>query len=437
MEDNHPYYYGLDPQLFIYERVEPTLLPRIRHFKFVRHLIPKNPPNPTDFYYMPMATTLTEDQDMAVFISFEVNKPRPVFVTRHWLGEWGKTGEEVFKVALKNLYARAKTPIRCLPLNNVGKYNDGNEYKSRHFAICHVDLSTEMMLLPFMFMPFTRVLDGDIVLIVACDSHAIVKDTYICGSNDLPLIRFQLEDVKKPEPDNPTPFISRAYRLKATPIITKGFSDGDEWTFEHQYESIDDYVEELMPLVNTRNSKSKDLKKILEYISTVDSFPGKLKPTKKSIERARGHHPQLSKLFDEYLQDGGPSLKWFPFHLFYSLRFLVNYEYEWVPYELPSEIPRAVVNISDFAGKLLSTKQVTLPFKESPEYGKLKEFANRKVPYWEAKTLHVRSAHMHECNGCGISWIKHKRCSRCLNAWYCSVQCQTDDWKRHKDVCVY
>mmetsp|Transcript_20515 Transcript_20515/g.43364 ORF Transcript_20515/g.43364 Transcript_20515/m.43364 type:complete len:143 (+) Transcript_20515:93-521(+) len=28
-----------------------------------------------------------------------------------------------------------------------------------------------------------------------------------------------------------------------------------------------------------------------------------------------------------------------------------------------------------------------------------------------------------------------KRCSRCNQAWYCSAECQKNDWKKHKSVC--
>mmetsp|Transcript_8737 Transcript_8737/g.21924 ORF Transcript_8737/g.21924 Transcript_8737/m.21924 type:complete len:498 (+) Transcript_8737:485-1978(+) len=41
------------------------------------------------------------------------------------------------------------------------------------------------------------------------------------------------------------------------------------------------------------------------------------------------------------------------------------------------------------------------------------------------------------CDTCGkrSSYTKMKKCSRCRNATYCSVECQKEDWNRHKPVC--
>jgi hypothetical protein len=33
------------------------------------------------------------------------------------------------------------------------------------------------------------------------------------------------------------------------------------------------------------------------------------------------------------------------------------------------------------------------------------------------------------------SYTKMKKCSRCRNATYCSVECQKQDWNRHKTEC--
>lgn len=42
------------------------------------------------------------------------------------------------------------------------------------------------------------------------------------------------------------------------------------------------------------------------------------------------------------------------------------------------------------------------------------------------------------CNMCGKvadDGIKLKMCRACLNAWYCSVECQKAHWKKHKSIC--
>ena len=38
------------------------------------------------------------------------------------------------------------------------------------------------------------------------------------------------------------------------------------------------------------------------------------------------------------------------------------------------------------------------------------------------------------CQVCGD--VGNKKCARCLNARYCSRECQAKDWKTHKTVCT-
>lgn len=40
---------------------------------------------------------------------------------------------------------------------------------------------------------------------------------------------------------------------------------------------------------------------------------------------------------------------------------------------------------------------------------------------------------MQRCSGCNNAG--KKRCTGCFLEWYCSVECQQGDWKKHKSVC--
>ena len=39
------------------------------------------------------------------------------------------------------------------------------------------------------------------------------------------------------------------------------------------------------------------------------------------------------------------------------------------------------------------------------------------------------------CRVCGKEYAQLKRCASCKSLYYCSVPCQTKDWKRHKPHC--
>lgn len=39
------------------------------------------------------------------------------------------------------------------------------------------------------------------------------------------------------------------------------------------------------------------------------------------------------------------------------------------------------------------------------------------------------------CDNCKRYFLQIRRCSRCKCTWYCSAQCQKDDWKGHRHIC--
>ena len=39
------------------------------------------------------------------------------------------------------------------------------------------------------------------------------------------------------------------------------------------------------------------------------------------------------------------------------------------------------------------------------------------------------------CSRCAELKLEMKKCSRCLDAWYCNAECQRADWPAHKKAC--
>ncbi|KAJ3129132.1 hypothetical protein HK098_002373 [Nowakowskiella sp. JEL0407] len=88
-------------------------------------------------------------------------------------------------------------------------------------------------------------------------------------------------------------------------------------------------------------------------------------------------------------------LQSFPFHFFVSPQHIFNDRYEWVPFLLPNDTPDSYVKPN--------------------------------IPQFEVGRMY--------CFSCGVSFCELKHCGRCLEASYCSVDCQRKDWKTHKNRC--
>ena len=68
-----------------------------------------------------------------------------------------------------------------------------------------------------------------------------------------------------------------------------------------------------------------------------------------------------------------------------------------------------------------------------PSKGELKYHANKFVGTYDLDVVHTLSEGRPRCGGCGCE-AEH-RCSRCKNEWYCSRQCQVQNWDKHRDMC--
>ena len=61
------------------------------------------------------------------------------------------------------------------------------------------------------------------------------------------------------------------------------------------------------------------------------------------------------------------------------------------------------------------------------------------IPSGEFRTLalaHRRKA-MKECFNCGAAKKELKTCTGCRNAWYCTTDCQQQNWRVHKSCCSH
>ena len=73
-------------------------------------------------------------------------------------------------------------------------------------------------------------------------------------------------------------------------------------------------------------------------------------------------------------------------------------------------------------------KDVFFPSQEDLKYQ-----ASKFVGTYDLDVVHTLTEGKPRCAGCGGE-AEH-RCSRCKNEWYCSRQCQVQNWDKHRDMC--
>lgn len=76
-----------------------------------------------------------------------------------------------------------------------------------------------------------------------------------------------------------------------------------------------------------------------------------------------------------------------------------------------------------------------LPLVFSNDKKELTEIAQRLYEAYNTDLIEqFERKEEHQCSACGKTAIQ--RCSRCKNKWYCSRNCQVEDWDNHKINCI-
>ncbi|KAJ3126308.1 hypothetical protein HK098_007691 [Nowakowskiella sp. JEL0407] len=173
----------------------------------------------------------------------------------------------------------------------------------------------ERLLLPYFLMPLKRILDGDIVVFVECSEPLAVFDAYICGSNDFFTVNELVEHLKhdsiysvsdvtpstltrqsvfKRTPREKPKLIIQAFRLQVTKIDENGDVDGNDWTFNVRYVSVDTFLNQLFEFAS--ESRNKIPKEVFDDIR--ESLASS-KDAEQSIEIIKSKFPAaVGKLLD-------------------------------------------------------------------------------------------------------------------------------------------
>lgn len=97
------------------------------------------------------------------------------------------------------------------------------------------------------------------------------------------------------------------------------------------------------------------------------------------------------------------------------------------------EIRNSIMAQGQGKWKKIAKQQLTLTFGRDKE-----ELMNIAQQLCEAYNTDLVEKFMNKeekfCTTCGKAAIQ--RCSRCKNKWYCSRNCQVDDWDSHKVNCI-
>ena len=76
-------------------------------------------------------------------------------------------------------------------------------------------------------------------------------------------------------------------------------------------------------------------------------------------------------------------------------------------------------------------------YEPLPEFSILSDIVPAAT-FMPAKPLHLQVVlkdAITTCAGCAQEGCGYQRCSQCLRAWYCSVECQRRAWPDHKHIC--
>ncbi|KAJ3124039.1 hypothetical protein HK098_001415 [Nowakowskiella sp. JEL0407] len=302
------------------------------------------------------------------------------------------------------------------------------------------------MLLPYFLMPLQRRVKGDLIILLECGEKFLITDTTVCGSEDKEYIKRNLDRIdcnakvrlnvstrstltrqtqfKSVDRERPKLFI-RPYRLIATRIDEAGDAD-DEWTFGVLYHPPQTMFSRIMDLCQG----SKDLKSIQDAMNEMGKMTGvSIFGDKKTLKKMKKKYLLFGKFMEQFSND---HMVKFPFHLFVTPRFMKNYKYESVidvsrPLSIVLKIPTVI--------SALKKEEIIDTTKNLEGTEELFKMMERKLVFELPKISLFVYTDEKTCDRWGLTWKKHKRCSRCLQVRYCSVECQKAHWSVHKSNC--
>ncbi|KAJ3121202.1 hypothetical protein HK098_003901 [Nowakowskiella sp. JEL0407] len=320
-----------------FRRETQNILPALRRYEWVRSVYTPNSDYSRDIFSVPLSTS-TSDHDIAVIFEWKIDEKNNVNITYAMLRDWGKTEHELIQVAINNI--RTTTPLKLSRTQQVGI---GSSSLRAHFYMLEYndEYNAARLLLPNIFMPLSRTLNGDVVVMIGCKKD-FAADTYICGANNhfsmqemilmLAIGEAKLSDEETSrywhynpyKGEETPPRMFRPYRLKVTRI--EGAED-DEWTMGIPFHSDLDYFRQLIDIAGP-----KDMKKALEWTLKIMKTMQKSEyDTAKLCKALKAMYPAAARIVQ--LHQPNDVMETFPFHYYLSSRYAKNCKYEWEPFQ--------------------------------------------------------------------------------------------------------